>query len=307
MGVTELMAHPSQGETFHPDPPRPRGEGVAEPELDYPQRLAALTPVLDPPPLVHRYGTEAEQFGELWLPSTPGPHPVVAMIHGGYWRRRYRLDVMHALAADLRDRGVAVWNLEFRRIGSPGGCWPGTFEDVGAGFDALGELSERHGLNVRRTAVLGHSAGGHLALWCAARGRLPGSSGLAPRLRPAAAVALAGIGDLQEAAHRRLSQDAAVELMGGWPSQAEASYRMASPAALLPLGVPQVLVHGTADTHVPFELSEGYWKAARTAGDDCELIRLEGVDHFELIEPARPAWGTVVYRLLDILGRRPAR
>jgi acetyl esterase/lipase len=277
----------------------------------YPEELARLTTTAGGDLVVERYGEAAEQMGEMWpvRPARParsptgpdGPHPVAVLVHGGYWRRRYRLDLMHALAADLQRRGVAVWNLEYRRVGSAGGGWPGTFDDVAAGFDALRDLAGRHHLDLRSVAVVGHSAGGHLALWLAGRARLDSGPGARPRLLPALAVALAGVCDLVEAARRHLSQNAVVDLLGGGPQERPEAYLRGSPAALLPLGVPQLLVHGTADESVPFDISERYAAAARDAGDTCELIALEGVDHFALIDPASSAWQRTAERLSQAL------
>jgi acetyl esterase/lipase len=271
----------------------------------YPQELARLTTTAGGRLVVERYGRAAEQIGEMWPVRSGGPHPVAVLVHGGYWRSRYRLDVMHALAADLQRRGLVAWNLEYRRVGSAGGGWPGTFDDAAAGFDALGDLAGRYDLDLGRVAVVGHSAGGHLALWLAGRSRLEGGPGARPRLLPALAVALAGVCDLVEAARRHLSQDAVVDLLGGGPRERPEAYRRASPAALLPLGVPQVLVHGTADESVPFDISERYVAAARAAGDTCELIALEGVGHFALIDPASAAWRRTLERLSQALGRDP--
>ncbi len=272
---------------------------------DYPAELARLTAMGDGRLVVERYGEAPEQMGELWPPGSggaAGPHPVAVLVHGGYWRARWRLDLMHAVAADLQRRGIAVWNLEYRRVGSAGGGWPGTFEDVAAGFDALHGLAGRYRLDLDRVAVVGHSAGGHLALWLAGRARLEHGPGARPRLQPALAVALAGVCDLVEAARRHLSQDAVLELLGGGPLEREEAYRLGSPAALLPLGIPQILVHGTADSSVPFDISERYAAAARAAGDTCELVALDGVDHFALIDPASTAWRTTVERLGRVLG-----
>jgi acetyl esterase/lipase len=279
---------------------------VTGPASDYPPELARLTPVPDGAGVgVLSYGAGPDQVGELWSVDRRGPRPVVVLVHGGYWRSRYRLDVMHALAGDLLRRGVAVWNLEYRRVGSPGGGWPGTFEDVAAGLDMLRELAGPCGLDLDRVAVLGHSAGGHLALWLAARHRLArGWPGAEPRLRPRLAVGLAPVADLAEAARRRLSDDAVVGLLGYRPDERPDVYRQASPFALLPLGVRQILVHGTADASVPVDLSRRYRVAAGRGGDPCELVLLDGVDHFALIDPATEAWRSTADAVLAELGGR---
>jgi acetyl esterase/lipase len=235
------------------------------------------------------YGVEPGQFAELWPAARPGPSPVAVLIHGGYWRERYRLDVMHALAAGRASRGWAVWNLEYRRTGMPGAGWPGTFRDVAAGIDALAGLAGEHRLDLARVAFIGHSAGGHLALWAAARDRLP-PSWARPAVRPAHVVSLAGVCDLAEAARRRLSDGAVLELLGAGPGEAPEVYQQACPRRLLPLGAGQTIAHGTRDEDVPFELSSEYAAAARRAGDRCEFLPVEGADHFDMIDPASPAW-----------------
>lgn len=259
----------------------------------YPPVLARLTPVPDPAPVRCAYGEGADRFAELWTPAGAGPHPVVALLHGGYWRERFRLDVMHALAADLRATGVAVWNLEYRRVGGTGG-WPATFEDVAAGMDTLVDHAAGAGLDLDRVAVVGHSAGGHLALWLAARGGLPaGAPGAEPRLLPRVAVALAGVCDLHEAARLGLSSSATADLLGGGPGDVPDRYAVASPTARLPLGVPQVLVHGDRDDSVPLAISRRHAAAAVASGDACLLLQLPGVDHFALIDPGSAAWARV--------------
>src|SRR3954469_21842065 len=158
---------------------------------------------LTPPPADLRvpYGSEPAQFGELWLPTDGGPHPVVVLLHGGYWRARYGLEYFGHAAAALRDERLAVWNVEYRRLGDPDGGWPGTFLDVGRALDALSDLAERFPLDLGRVVVLGHSAGGHLALWAAGRHRLPDGDPLASSdpLRLAGTIALAAVSDLRRA------------------------------------------------------------------------------------------------------------
>lgn len=260
----------------------------------YPSELAALT-VPDGPYTKVAYGDSPDQFGELWL--QPGA-AVVVLLHGGFWRARYRLDIMHALADDLWRAGYTVWNLEYRRVGDPGGGWPGTPHDVASGFDALAALAVEYGFDARRVSVVGHSAGGHLALWLAGRGRPDKTQWPTPKLRPGLVVGLAPVSDLVLAHRMGLSDGAASAFLGADPDREPERYRRASPADLLPLGCPQLLVHGTEDESVPCTMSERYVQSALAAGErQCELIALPGVGHMELIDPKTPAWRTVRARL----------
>jgi acetyl esterase/lipase len=251
-----------------------------------------------PRPEVEAYGPGTDRFGELWRPGGAGPWPVVALLHGGFWRAPRTLELMRPLAADLAARGFAVWNLEYRRVGQPGGGWPGTCEDVAAGLDHLAGLAGRAPLELDRLVVAGHSAGGHLALWSAARAGLPaGAPGAGPRVRPRLVVSLAGVCDLEAGAADGIGEGAVAEFLGAAPDQAPERYRLASPRARLPLGVGQLLVHGDADTRVPVSQSRAYAAAAAAAGDPVELVELAGVDHMAVIDPASPAWAEVTRRL----------
>lgn len=215
---------------------------------------------------------------------------MVVLIHGGFWRAVYTKRLMHRLARAVSGKGWAVWNIEYRRagIGGGGGGWPATFVDVGAAFD---HLEQMRGIDRDRIVACGHSAGGHLALWAAARPRLPaGSPGENPSVVVRAALSLAGVADLVEAAQLGLGDGAAVNLLGATPGQAAERYEVASPAALLPLGVPQVLLHGDIDAAVPIAVSEQYQQRAAAAGDDVSLVTLAGVDHMALIEPKGAPW-----------------
>jgi acetyl esterase/lipase len=250
------------------------------------------------PPLVEAYGPGADRFGELWRPGREGPWPVVALLHGGFWRASRTLELMRPLAADLAGRGLAAWNLEYRRVGQPGGGWPGTLQDVAAGLDHLAGLAAREPLDLDRLVVAGHSAGGHLALWSAARAGLPpGAPGAGPRVVPRLVVSLAGVCDLHAGAAEAIGEGAVAEFLGATPDQEPDRYRLASPLARLPLGARQLLVHGDADPRVPVSQSRAYAAAAAAAGDPVELVELPGVDHMAVIDPASPAWAEVARRL----------
>jgi acetyl esterase/lipase len=255
------------------------------------QAYVALPPV--PPDARVAYGEGADQFGELYLPAGPGPHPVVVMLHGGCWRAEYGLGPLGGLCAALRAEGFAVWSLEYRRIGAGGG-WPATFADVAAGADALPALGAP--LDPGRVVAAGHSAGGHLALWLAARPRLPRGSALwSPAPLPVRGVlALAALADLDAAARRSLCGTAVPELLGGGPAEGAELYAQASPAALLPLGVPQRHLVGAHDPIVPPDYLAAYVAAAAAAGDDARLAVIPDAGHFEVVSPNSAAWGEVL-------------
>lgn len=259
-----------------------------------------------PPPADVRlpYNTGPHHFGDLRLPDGPGPHPVVIGIHGGFWRARYDLGYYGHLCAALTARGVATWNIEYRRVGQPGGGWPGTLEDVALATDYLRELAPIHNLDLDRVVTLGHSAGGHLALWLAARPHIPTGSPLhnATPLLLRGAVSLAGVCDLLRGWELNLGSGAVADFVGGSPDKLPERYASASPAALLPLGVQQVLMHGSNDDSVPLTLSEGYQAAAAAQGDDVRLITLAGIGHFEPVDPHSNVWPQVQDAVLELLG-----
>ena len=249
------------------------------------------------------YGNEPQQFGDLRLPSGPGPRPVVVAIHGGFWRAAFNLEYMGHLCAALREAGAATWNVEYRRVDDPGGGWPGTFQDVAGAADYVRVLAPAYNLDLDRVVTVGHSAGGHLALWLAAHPRIPAHDRLyTPSPLPLrAAVTLAGVVDLREAWRLDLDDGAVRELMGGPPDDYPARYDAASPAALLPLGVPQTLAHGTADDRVPYAISRDYHARAVAHGDDAKLVTLDGADHFTLVNPVTHDGATIIEAVLSLL------
>jgi acetyl esterase/lipase len=235
-----------------------------------------------------------------------GPHPVVVLVHGGCWLAEYDLGHVASLAAALTEAGVATWSVEYRRVGNDGGGWPGTFLDLAAAADHLRQLADDYSIDLGRTVAVGHSAGGHLALWLAARHRLsPGDPLRGPSPLPlAGVVALAGIPDLAAYAAPTGCGAAVPELLGGVPEEVPERLRRASPIELLPLGTSQILVVGEVDSIVPAEQAESYAAAARQAGERVELRDVPAAGHFELITPGSVAWPTVRDAVLDIIAAR---
>lgn len=259
-------------------------------------------------PLRLAYGAESLQFGELYLPKGSGPHPVVILIHGGFWRVPYGLALMQGLAEDLVQHRIAAWNIEYRRVGDAGGGWPGTLQDVARAVDYLATLASLYALDLTRVVPVGHSAGGQLALWLATRSRLPKMSKLMVRNTPwsiAGAVSLAGVSDLKLAWHLNLGQGAAADFLGGSPDKVPERYSTASPAELLPLGFPQVLIHGNRDDRVPLLVSQEYAQKAVLAGDRVTLIELPGADHFVLIDPTSAAWEITIAEIQKLQNGKP--
>jgi len=241
------------------------------------------------------YGTAPSQFGELYEPDTPPPWPVVVTMHGGSWKNGESLSFMEDNCSDLRRRGYAVWNIEYRRVGEFGGGFPGTLDDVGAAVDHLQVLAQDRSLALDRVAVLGHSAGGTLALWAGARPTLPaGAPGAAPVIVPVAALSLAGVTDLAACAQEGLIAGACPQFLGGMPAERPERYALVSPIERVPLGLPQVVVHGRDDNVVPLAQSERYAAAAAQAGDTVDLEVVDGANHFTIVEVDQPAWALVV-------------
>jgi len=246
----------------------------------------------------HRYGPHRSQRAELHLPGGPGPHPVMVLIHGGSWHKRYGRIVMRGLAGDLRRGGWAAWNIEYRRLGDGGG-WPATFEDVAAAVDHLCVLEAP--LDLGRVSVLGHSAGGQLALWAAGRAALaPGAPGAAPAIAFERAISQAGVCDLA-GAYRRWRGGVVRALMGGSPQELPERYAVADPLAHVPLRLPVLLVHGIEDRTVSVELSRRYAGASAAAGGAVELVEIEGDAgaHRAHIDPRSLAWAAVARRLFS--------
>ncbi|MHA6248330.1 alpha/beta hydrolase family protein [Pontibacter sp. CAU 1760] len=259
------------------------------------QQIADL-PVPQPDQVV-AYGPDSLQFGELRLPSGQGPFPVVVVVHGGCWLSAYDRTYMAHLSQALTTNGYATWNLEFRRVGDVGGGWPGTFLDVAQGTDYVRELAKNYPLDKKNVVVLGHSAGGHLGLWLAARHNLPRTSPLYIKkpLKLKGVVSLAGITDLATYSQQAGSCNSAVpQLMEGMPSEQAARYADGSPIQLLPLKALTRLIQGALDPIVPVSQSSDFVEKARKHGDDAALIVLPNAGHFDLVAPQSPVQAQVL-------------
>jgi acetyl esterase/lipase len=250
------------------------------------------------------YGNEPSQFGELSMPDGEGPFPAVVLLHGGSWSTEVSVEATRDLAAWLADHGWAAWNLEYARVGENLGGYPGTLEDVAAGVDHLQVLAEQEDrpIDLDRVIVMGHSAGGQLALWAASRtafsGDVPGAD---PVVTPAAAVSLAGVTDMQAATNIDVLAGPVEAFLGGTPDEQPERYTSTSPIDLVPLGMPQLIAHGQQDDTVPMFMGTDYTSAARAAGDQVELLELDDTNHFSFLDPETPAWQEVSRRLEGLL------
>ncbi|WP_152364877.1 alpha/beta hydrolase family protein [Microlunatus speluncae] len=283
------------------------------------------------------YGTEPSQVGELYLPDGAGPFPVVVVVHGGYWTAMWDRRQITDVVDDLVGRGYAVWNVEYRRVGEPGGGWPGTFSDLAAAIDALAGLDPA--LDLSRVVLLGHSAGGHLAAWAAHRGSLPAEApGADPKIIPVGLVSLgspldlvaadaAGFGvvladpdaeppkdapeparpDAWPAVSAAVGDGILNLLLGGRFAEQPQRYGWASPLEVPGPGVPVLAVHGTADEAVPAEWSRRYVDKIKAAGGDARYVEVDGGTHFDVAQPAHSVWPTVTAWIEQIMagpGRR---
>ncbi len=248
------------------------------------------------------YGEDPLQFGELSIPDGDGPFPVVVFAHGGCWFAKYDITTTRPLAQALKENGIAVWNLEYRRIGDAGGAYPGTLLDNGAGTDYLRELAKKYPLDLSRVVVMGHSAGGHLALWLAARHKIPAGHELhqANPIEVAGVVALAPASQLTWMYAQGTCEKAAGQLMGGSPEQYPQRYQNAEPGLLAPLGVRQIVVLGVHDEiWTPIGLQ--YMQVARAAGDvQVKQVMAQEAGHFELINPYRTTWPVVLSAVREL-------
>jgi len=248
------------------------------------------------------YGPDPLQYAQLWLPDGPGPYPVVVLIHGGCWTTSIAdLTYFNYGAEDLRQRGLAVWSVEYRGVDKPGGGYPGTFQDVAAALQRLVQEAPSANLSLKHLVVAGHSAGGHLALWAGGQHRIAADSPLHAEhpIKIAAVVDIAGIPNLKTDTNTACGADVIGQLTGRPTAARPDVYADTSPAALLPLGVPQVVIHGLEDVTVAPSIGEAYAKAARAAGDHV-VVKSPPGDHVDEVAPDQPAWAVVATTIVAL-------
>jgi acetyl esterase/lipase len=309
VGVVAILLVMPAGCARQPVPPPDEKAGV-EPLMTAGD-LAAL-PSQSPDRRI-AYGTDSSQFGELRIPAGTGPHPLVVLIHGGCFKagsaRAHRLG---AMADALKSDGIATWSVEYRRLGEPGSGWPGTYLDIGRAVDHVRDIAGEYHLDLGRVVVVGHSAGGHLATWTAARHRLTKASELyaADPLTVRGVMDLAGPVDMTAniLGYEALCGDTVItSLLGGTPAAVPDHYAQASAIKLLPLAIPQVLVLGSHEEYVPRPLVDAYVQAATEAGDQVRRILIPGAGHFEIASPLSFTWPQVKAAIQSLLdGKLPS-
>ncbi len=265
-----------------------------------------------------RYGEQALQLVDVWIPDGDGPHPTVLMVHGGCWQsdiadRR----IMNWIAEDLRKRGIAVWNIDYRGVDRPGGGYPGTFLDAAAAADSLRSHAQDYRLKLSPLVAIGHSAGGHLALWLAARpaanrrlaeALVPGESSIFgdDPIRLDAVISLGGLPDLEAAATppgTGCGTEVIERLVGPATSERRDLFADTSIPRLAPIGVPQILVNGIQDGIVPAAYAEAFAAAMQARGDDVRVRMIDRTGHIELIAPETEAWAAAVAEIEQALAR----
>ena len=255
------------------------------------------------------YAAGSQQFGDLWLPTAANP-PLVVFFHGGWWKSEYDLGYAGYLCRALKQQGIACWSVEYRRVGDPGGGWPGTFQDAAAGLAHVSTLAKTYPLDLTRVITMGHSAGGHLAFWLAGLHHLPAASEFAPH---APAVPLRGCIALAGAVDLRLTIDLSgyfafahdkqevYDLMGGTPRDHPDRYKQGNPGDLLPFNIPQLLIQGDQDGQIPPTLPARWAHLSRSLGDAPIVTIIPGADHFDVVDPDSKAWPLVLASVKKLL------
>ena len=265
-----------------------------------PMKLADYMALKGPAPsATFAYGSAPSQYAELFLPPGKGPFPVAVLVHGGCWTKEFGgIDQLRNIAGALAARGIAAWNVEYRRVDEAGGGYPGTYQDMNAALDALAAQARRYPLDLERLVAVGHSAGGQLVQWMAGRSRIPASSPLHPTgtLQVRRVVSLGGLADLRrEATLIQSSCERSTAELAGSPSAARPDvFSDTNAADLLPNGSSTILVTGELDKVSPPRVAHAYAQRARAAGDAAETRILPGASHYDEVAASSASWPLVL-------------
>lgn len=245
---------------------------------------------------------------DLYVPKTKGPHPVVILIHGGCWMKTTAgREQVRAVGDDLAKRGIAVWSIGYRRVDEDGGAYPVIFQDVAKAIDLLPTHAAKYHLDTSRVVAVGHSAGGHLALWAASRAQIPRTSPLyvADPFPIRAVIALGAVGDIERATGvPSVCGPTIVPRLIGQPSAARPDvYSDTSPSKLLPNGAKIVMITGAEDTVTPPVYAETYVDEVKAAGGTAELVIVPGAAHFDVVTTSTPTWKLVREHIVAALKR----
>ena len=244
------------------------------------------------PPSRYRYGDDPEQFADLYVPADHGPHPVLIVVHGGGFLAERTLAGIAPACAALAEHGLAVWSVEYRRVGNEGGGWPGTWHDLASGADKLRDIEREHELDLSRVVTLGHSAGTSLAFWLAARHKVRPSSGIYRDDPLPVMGAISVAGGLDQRAAYAYSRGGGIWkfMFGGSPEEVPERYAATNPRDMLPLGIPQLLIHGDADQVIHISWSKSYYQIAAAAGERVRLVVIDNADHIGVRDPSSEFW-----------------
>ena len=265
-----------------------------------PMTLADYLALSGPAPMAHiAYGDEPSQYAELFLPHGKGPFPVAVLVHGGCWTKEFGgITQLRNMAGALAARGIAVWNVEYRRVDEHGGGYPGTYQDMNAALDMLGRVARSNPLDLERLVAVGHSAGGQLVQWLAARPRIPASSPLyrTDTVPVRQVISLGGLADLRrEQDVIKSSCDRDIAELAGTPSAARPDiFSDTNAGDLMPNGSRTVLVTGELDTISPPRVAHDFAARARAAGDAAEVVILPGASHYDEVAASSPSWPLVL-------------